>query len=121
MESANVKFDEHAEVQDNASIKKLEEYKSFLYFYEGMPVAEEAANQVGNQQQVLVSAESQPVNAELQNEGNAHSDSKISTHERDTELPERDVHSESDAERPKIETRTEPRPSKYVRKHHPTE
>ena len=48
VESANVNFDEHAEVQDNASIKKLEEYKSFVYFYEGMPTEEEATNQVGN-------------------------------------------------------------------------
>ena len=52
---------------------------------------------------------------------NAHSDSKISTHERDVELPDRDVHSDSDAERPNMETKTEPRLSKYLRRHHPTE
>ena len=60
-------------------------------------------------------------NVKLQNKGNAHSDSKISTHERDVELPDRDVHSDSDAERPNMETRTKPRLSKYVRRHHPTE
>ena len=43
--------------EDNASIKKLEEYKSFVYFYEGMLDKEEATNQVGNQQQVSVSVE----------------------------------------------------------------
>ena len=58
---------------------------------------------------------------ELQNEGNAHFDSKISMYERDEELPNRDVHSDSDAERPNIETRTEPRLSKYMRRHHPAE
>ena len=56
--------------------------------------------------------------AKLQNEGNAHSNFEISTHERDEELPGRDVHSESDAERPNIEIRTEPRLSKYVIRHH---
>ena len=63
MESANVNFDEHTEVQDDESIKKIEEYISFVYFYEGMHTKEEATNQVGNQQQVLVSTESQLVNA----------------------------------------------------------
>ena len=65
MDSENVNFDEHAKTQDNAYIKKLEEYKSFVYFYEGMPIEEEDANQVGNQQKVSVSTESQPVNIEL--------------------------------------------------------
>ena len=100
VESANVKFDEHTKVQDDESIKKLEEYRFFVYFYEGMLAEEETANQVGNQQQVSISIESQPVNAklqsevELQNEENAHSDSEISTHERDVELPKRHVHSD---------------------------
>ena len=53
--------------------------------------------------------------------GNAHSDSKIITRERDEELPDRDVHSDSDAERPNIETRTEPRLEKYVRRQHSTQ
>ena len=59
--------------------------------------------------------------AKLQNEGNAHSNSKISTHERVGELLDRDVHSDSDVERPNMETRTEPRLSKYLRRHHPVE
>ena len=71
VESANVNFDEHTKVQDNESIKKPKEYKSFVYFYEGMPNEEDVANQIGNQQQVLVSVESQPVNVEL------HSDVKL--------------------------------------------
>ena len=65
MESANVNFDEHIEVQDDESIKKLEEYRSFVYFYEGIPIQEEATNPIANQQQVSVSAESQPMNAKL--------------------------------------------------------
>ena len=68
--------------------------------------------------QVSVSTESQPTNAELQNEGNAHFDFEISTHERDVELPDKDVHSESNVERPNMEVRTKPRLSKYVRRHH---
>ena len=92
-----------------------------------MPNEEEVANQIGNQQQVSISAESQPVNAklhsdvELQNEGNAHSNSEINTHERDKNSPNRNVHSDSDAERPNIETRTKPRLAKYVRRNLPAE
>ena len=37
---------------------------------------------------------------------NTHSNSKINTHERDVELPERDVHSDSEAKRSNMETRT---------------
>ena len=64
MESANVNFDEHAKVQDDKS-KKLEEYISFVYFYEGMTTEEQATNEVGNQQKVLVLVKSQLVNAML--------------------------------------------------------
>ena len=60
------------------------------------------------------------LDVELQNEGNAHFDSKISAHERDNELLDRNVHSNSDAERPNLETRIEPRLSKYMRMHYPT-
>ena len=49
MESANVNFDENEKVQDIESIKKPEEYRSFVYFYEGIPTEEEVTNQVGNQ------------------------------------------------------------------------
>ena len=48
VESANVNFDEYTEVHDDEPIKRLEEYKSFVYFYKGMPAKEEATNQVGN-------------------------------------------------------------------------
>ena len=65
MESANVNFDEYTEVHDDESIKRSEEYRSFVYFYEGMPVDEEATNPIVNQKQVLVSTKSQPVNTEL--------------------------------------------------------
>ena len=57
----------------------------------------------------------------MQNEENAHSNSKISTHERDVELPDRDVHSDSDVERPNMEARTKSKLSKYVRRHHPVD
>ena len=112
VESTNVNFDENTEVQDDEFIKKLEEYRSFVYFYEGMPTKEEVANPIVNQQQVSISAKSQLVNielhldAELQNEENAQSDSEISTHERDNELLERYVCSDFDAERPNMETMT---------------
>ena len=41
-------FDEHAKVKDNESTKKSEEYKSFVYFCEGMSDEEDAGNQIGN-------------------------------------------------------------------------
>ena len=57
--------------------------------------------------------------SELQNEENVHSDSKVSIHVRDAKLPKRDVYSDSNVERPNMETRTRSRLSKYVRIHHP--
>ena len=42
--------------------------------------------------------------AKLKNEENVHFDSKIGIDERDTELPERDVHSDFDVERPNTKT-----------------
>ena len=50
VESANVKFDEYTEVYEAEPMKELEEYKSFVYFYEGMPTEEDATNQATNQQ-----------------------------------------------------------------------
>ena len=109
VKSENVNFDEYTEVHDVEPIKKPKEYKSFVYYFEGMYAEEEAANQVEIQQQVSVSAESQLVNvklnlgtklhsdAELKNEENAHSNSKFSTHDRDVELPKRNMHSYSKA------------------------
>ena len=114
-------------LQNDESIKRLEEYISFVYFYKGMSIEEEVANPIVNQQQVSVFVESQPVNvklhsdAKLQNEGNAHFDSEISARERDVELIDRNVQSDFDAERPNMETRKKPRLSKYVRRHHPKE
>ena len=49
VESENVNFDEHVEVHINES-KKIEDYRSFVYFYEGKKVEENVVNQVGNQQ-----------------------------------------------------------------------
>ena len=92
-----------------------------------MPTEEDATNQVVNQQQISITTESQFVNAklhsnvELQNEENAHFDSEIRTHERDVEIPERDEHSDTKAERQNIAIRTQPRLSKYVKRHHPTD
>ena len=60
------------------------------------------------------------LDAELKNEVEAHSNSKISIYERDVELPNRDVHSDSQVERPNAETRAKPSLSKYVKRHHPT-
>ena len=60
------------------------------------------------------------LDAELQNEENAHFDSKISTHERDVETRDKDAHNDTKAERQNIVTRTKPRLSKYVKRHHPT-
>ena len=49
MESANVKFDKLAEVQNVECTKKIEEYNSFVYFYEGMSNEGDVANQNENQ------------------------------------------------------------------------
>ena len=90
-------------------MKGPKEYKSFVYFYEGMLAEEDATNQAANQQQVSVTTESHPMNAKLhlgtkphsdaklQNENGAHFDSEISVNERDAEIPDRDVHSDSKA------------------------
>ena len=42
-------FDEHLEVHDARPMKNPKEYKSFVYFYEGMPTEEEVENEAGNQ------------------------------------------------------------------------
>ena len=44
--------------QNAENTKKIEEYKTFVYFYEGMPNDGEVATQNDNQQQNLVSVES---------------------------------------------------------------
>ena len=60
------------------------------------------------------------LDAKLQNEVNAHFDSKISEHERDVEIPNRDIHNDSKFERKNEEIRAEPRLSKYVKRHRTT-
>ena len=103
VESANVRFDEYTEVYEAEPMKKSKEYKSFAYFYEGIPTDEDVANQVKNQQQVLVTIESHPMSvkmhsgtelhsdAKLQNEGGAHNNFEVSIHERDVEIPNRNI------------------------------
>ena len=92
-------------------MKEPKEYKSFVYFYEGMSIDEDVANQVTNQQQVLVTIKSHAMNGKLhsgtqlhsyvklQNEVEAHLDSKISVHKRDVEIADKNVHSDSEAKR----------------------
>ena len=71
-----------------------------------MTIEEDVVNQITNQQKVFVTVESHTMNvefhlgtvlhasAELQNEVEEHFDSKISVHERDVELPDREVHND---------------------------
>ena len=67
-----------------------------------MPNEGDATNLNGNQQQTLVFSQSQPINVELhsdvkpQNVEDAHSNFENNTHERNENLPNRDVHSDSD-------------------------
>ena len=80
---------------------------------------------------ILMTVKSHPMNAklhsrtepysyaELQNEVNAHSNSKVSTFGRYIETPDRDAHSDTEAERQSARPRTKPILSKYVRRHHP--
>ena len=57
MESENVKFDEYTEVHEVKLMKEPKEYKSFVYFYEGMFADEDVVNQVPNQQKKIVTIE----------------------------------------------------------------
>ena len=71
---------------------------------------EDAINQVANQQQVSVTAEMHTMNVELhlvtelhsgvklQNKVEAYSNSEISVHGRDVEIPDIDAHSNTKAE-----------------------
>ena len=125
-----VEFDEYIEVHEAEPMKELEEYISFLFFFEGMSIDEDVVNQVATQQQVLVTAKSHTMNVKLhlgtklhsgvklQTEVEAHSNSKISIHERNVELPNQDAHSDYKTERSSEETRVEPSLSKYVKIHH---
>ena len=48
VESENVNFDEFIEVHEAKPIKEPRKYKSFIYFYQGMPTKEDATNKVAN-------------------------------------------------------------------------
>ena len=52
VESANVNFDEYTKVHDDESIKRPEEYISFIYFYKGMSANEESINLIVNLKQI---------------------------------------------------------------------
>ena len=58
VERKNVRFDELAEVQNVENTKKIEEYKTFVYFYEGIHNNDEIATPNDYQQQNTVSVES---------------------------------------------------------------
>lgn len=117
VESANVKFDEYIEVHEVEPIKEPKEYKSFIYFYEGMPTDEGVVNQVVNQQKVSVTIELHTMNVNLHSRTKLHSgvklhievevcfDYEISVHERNVDLPDKEVHSDSEVDRP-IEERS---------------
>ena len=49
MESANVKIDEYVKVHEDEPKEEPENYKNFMYYYEGMNDGNE--NQVSNQQE----------------------------------------------------------------------
>ena len=57
--------------------------------------------------------------AELQNTENAHSDSKNYQHEGNGEVPDENMHEESDSKSNDMQTRKELVLEKYVRRHHP--
>ena len=42
-------FNEYTEVHEAKPMKELEEYKSFVYFYKGMPADEDVVNQVAKE------------------------------------------------------------------------
>ena len=79
------------------------------------------------QQGGISSGHQHPVNVELhseaklQNEEDAHYEPEISIHDRDVELLDGDVQSDPEPESSNLEIRTEPRLSKYVKRHHPTD
>ena len=54
------------------------------------------------------------LDVELQNEVEVHCNFEISVHERDAELPDKEVHSDLEVERPNAKARAEPRLSKLL-------
>ena len=49
VKSENVNFDEFTEAHEAKPTKELEEYKSFFYYYEGMPIEEDVTSHVAKQ------------------------------------------------------------------------
>ena len=60
-------------------------------------------------------------NVELQNTDNKLLDLEDSTHEKNEEFLDGDMHDNSDAERNNMETRKELVLEKYIRRHHPAD
>ena len=58
-------FDEFTKVHEVVLAKEPRQYRSFIYFYDGIPNEEDVINQATNQQQVSIPTESQSINAEL--------------------------------------------------------
>ena len=58
-------FKDYIEVHEAEPTKELEQYKSFIYLYDGMPNEEDATNQIANQQQVSITAKSQTMSVKL--------------------------------------------------------
>ena len=77
VESANVNFDEFTEAHEAETTKEPKYYKTFVYYYEGMPTKEDATNHAASQQQVSTIVESHLVNAELHSGTELHSDAKL--------------------------------------------
>ena len=46
-------------------MKEPDKYKSFVYFYEGIPIDEDLVNQFENQQQVSMTVKPHTMNVEL--------------------------------------------------------
>ena len=55
VKSENVNFDEFAEEHDHVELgKDIDNYRSFVYFYDGILNQEDIVNQTTNQQQVSI-------------------------------------------------------------------
>ena len=58
VESTNVNFDEFVEEHEVELAKEPKQYRSFIYFYDGIPNEEDVVNQVANKQKISILAES---------------------------------------------------------------
>ena len=79
VESANVNFDEFVEDYGEELGKESKNYRSFVYFHDGLPNQEDTMNQTPNQQQISISAESQIMNAGTQLGTESHSGAELLT------------------------------------------